>query len=100
MKNKTPIILVNSLNIDRGGVTKSALTYANLLINQYKVVCIGTFLYQTNYKKIIDTLYNEGYLNKRVKVLNMFEDAKPFKNKKYVSNKIKEKGLVEFKYIT
>jgi len=97
MKNKTPIILVNSLNIDRGGVTKSALTYANLLIKQYKVVYIGTFLYQRNYKKIIDTLYNEGYLNKRVKVLNMFEDAKPFKNKKYVSHKIKEKGFVEFK---
>src|SRR5699024_10247171 len=94
MKNKTPIILVNSLNIDRRGVTKSVLTYANLLIKSHKKVIIGTFLYQHNHKEIKLTLYNEGYLNKRVKILNMFEDLKPYKCQKSITHKIKEKGLV------
>src|SRR5699024_7986337 len=97
MKNKTPIILVNSLNIDRGGVTKSVLTYANLLIKSHKKVIIGTFLYQRNHKEINQTLYNEGYLNKRVKILNMFEDLKPYKSQKSITHKIKEKGLVHVK---
>lgn len=97
MKNKTPIILVNSLNVDRGGVTKSALTYANLLVEECKKVYICTFLYQARHKKIIDTMYQEGLLDKRVVVLNMFEDFKPNKNNKAVTHKVKEKKYIEFK---
>src|SRR5699024_2503740 len=97
MKNKTPIILVNSLNIDRGGVTKSALTYANLLAEKCKKVYICTFLYQTQYKKIIETLYKKGLLDKRVTVLNMFEDFKPNKVSKCINHKIKDKNYIEFK---
>lgn len=96
MSSKVPLILVTSLNINRGGVTKSALTYANSLVKKYKKVFIGTFLYQRNYQEIINELYKEGYLDKRVKVLNMFEDTKPYKNKKNVIHKVKEKNLIEF----
>ncbi len=95
MKNKTPIILLNSLNINRGGVTKSVLTYANLLVKQYKKVIIGTFLYQRNHKEIVQTLYEQNKLDKRVIVLNMFEEMKPNKKQKIIEHKIKEKKLIE-----
>src|SRR5699024_6777899 len=97
MKNKTPFILVNSLNINRGGVTKSALTYANLLAKNYKKVYICTFLYQREYKKIIQTLYDNNSLDKRVAILNMFEDLKLSKNNKKIIHSVKERKFVEFK---
>lgn len=95
MKNKTPIILINSLNTNRGGVTKSVLAYANLLIKKYKKVIIGTFLYQRNHKEIVQKLYEKNQLSKRVTVLNMFEDMKPSQKQINITHKIKEKDLIE-----
>lgn len=97
MKDKTPVILINSLNIVRGGLTKAVFTRANTLAKVFKKVYILTFLYQQHYDKIIKEIYNMGLLNKNVIVLNLFEDMKPKNNKnKLISHSIKEKGFTCF----
>ncbi|WP_330949198.1 glycosyltransferase [Virgibacillus sp. MG-45] len=98
MKQNTPIILVNSLNVVRGGLTKAVFTRANTLAEKFDKVYIFTFLYQQNFKQIIDTLYKTGLLNKKVEVLNLFEDFKPRnKMKRKIKHSVSEKGLVHFK---
>lgn len=100
-ENLTPIILINSLNTVRGGLTKAVFTRANTLVKKFDNVYIYTFLYQQEHKKIIAELYEKGFLDVRVKVLNLFEDIKPNNgksNKKKKSNvNVKEKNLIEFR---
>ncbi|WP_077297936.1 glycosyltransferase [Virgibacillus pantothenticus] len=98
MKTKTPVILVNSLNVVRGGLTKAVFTRANTLAKEFKAVYIFTFLYQQHYQQIINEIYSRGLLNKNVIVLNLFEDLKPYKKKikKSIKHPIKEKGLICF----
>lgn len=97
MENKVPILLVNSLNIDWGSVTKSVLTYANLLVKKCKKVYICTLLSQARFKRIINIMYQKGLLDKRIIVLNMFESLKPHKNYKVITHNIKEKNYIKFK---
>jgi poly(glycerol-phosphate) alpha-glucosyltransferase len=96
----TPVILSNSLDIVRGGLTKAVFTRANTLAKAFTTVYIFTFSFQQNHKEIINQLYKEGLLDRKVKVLNLFEDLNPNHNKKRNNSKktsVKEKGLTEFK---
>lgn len=98
MKRITPIILNNSLNVVRGGLTKAVFTRANTLVQEFGKVYIFTFLYQQNHDEIKNEIYEKGLLDKRVEIINLFEDMKPCKKRKG-KNKccMKENGLMEFK---
>lgn len=100
-KKIAPIILVRSLKVERGGITKAAITRANALAEKFKNVKIVTFLYQQHHTQIIADLKERGFLDKRVKVLNFFEDIKPNRRKRKRSKRkdlhlIREKDLIEF----
>ncbi|GER72884.1 glycosyltransferase [Weizmannia acidilactici] len=102
MGNVTPIFIFNSLDTIRGGLTKAVLTRANALIDTFPQIYIFTLKYQKNHEQIINKLYESGKLDRRVKVLNMFVDIDPFKEKEKVTldpkiYEIKEDGFVEFK---
>ncbi|MDQ0160438.1 glycosyltransferase [Alkalibacillus salilacus] len=95
----TPVLVTNSLDVNRGGMTKAVLLRANKLADHYDQVYILTFTYQQRYHQIINELYNNNELDPRVKVLNMFEDLKPKKKFKLfnkISNK-HDKGLLRIK---
>ncbi|OZU88366.1 hypothetical protein CIL03_12000 [Virgibacillus indicus] len=98
MKQNTPIILINSVRAVSGGLTKAAIKRANILAERFKKVYIFTLLYRQNIEQEINELYDTGLLNKKVEVLNVFEDLKPNK-KGYKKTKIalKEKGFVMFR---
>jgi len=97
----TPVILVRSLDVIRGGVTKASIKRANVLAKEHKRVIIVTIVFQQNHKSIIKELYDKKLLAKNIKVINFFEDMKPNKGKlrrlKYKGEYlIKERGFVEF----
>ncbi|MCG3418021.1 glycosyltransferase [Oceanobacillus jordanicus] len=102
MKKITPVIMVRSLNVKRGGVTKASVKRANVLAKEHKEVIIVTFLFQQNYKKIIQEFYDKSLLEKNVRVVNFFEDLKPVKKQLKISRKQKklhfvdEKGFIKF----
>lgn len=85
---KTPIMIVRSININRGGVTKATIKRANLLAEKYKEVIILTTLFQQNHLEILKELY-ETELSNKVKVYNFFEYYKNL-NKKRIFKKKKE----------
>ncbi|MEW4309155.1 glycosyltransferase [Rossellomorea marisflavi] len=77
MGNKpTMFFLLNSLDIHRGGVTKSSLMQANLFAeNGYKTF-ICTFNFNPRYPEIIEKLTSLGKLNPEVTFLNMYDSLK------------------------
>ncbi|MGX9931893.1 glycosyltransferase [Virgibacillus salarius] len=97
MKKITPIIMVRSLDIQRGGVTKATIKRANVLANNHKEVIILTFMYQQYYNQIIQQLYEQKILNKKVKVFNFFEELKPKRN--FINNKRKDRQVEEKNFI-
>ena len=101
MSKITPVLLVRSLDVIRGGVTKASIKRANVLAKEYKEVVIVTIVFQQNHKQIIKELYDKKILSKNIKVINFFEDMKPDKRKPTRSkNKykhlVKERGFTEF----
>ncbi|MFP7479774.1 glycosyltransferase [Terribacillus saccharophilus] len=72
---KTPIFVFNSLNVERGGLTKAVMKRANLLSNYCDEVIFLTLAYQQDFRQIIEQLYSSGQLDKRVKVRNFFVDT-------------------------
>jgi len=98
----TPIFIFNSLDTVRGGLTKAVLTRANFFADYFEDVIILTLKFQPNFRKIINELYSSGMLDKRVKVLNFFDDIKEEKvlKKKIKWSplfKVKERGYAVFK---
>lgn len=100
-KQKTPIILLRSLNINRGGITKASLKRANMLAEKYNNVIIVTTLFQREHKDIIKKLRNQGELSRKVKIYNFFDDMRGPLPKRYfikgIKHTVKEKGFVEMK---
>lgn len=97
---KTPVILVRSLNENRGGITKASLTRANMFAEKYNNVVIITTVFQRKHKQIINKLRKNGELADNVNVFNFFEDLRKTSKKKLFNKQkkhtIKEKGYVEF----
>ncbi|WP_337969666.1 glycosyltransferase [Virgibacillus salexigens] len=97
MKKTTPIILVNSLDVERGGITRASIKRANMLSQHNKNVMIITFAYQQYFNKIIQKLYDKNILSKHVKVINFFEEMQLMKKKtKAKKQLVKEKGYTVF----
>jgi glycosyltransferase involved in cell wall biosynthesis len=71
---KTPIFVFNSLNVERGGLTKAVMKRANLLVNHYEKVVFFTLAFQQDHKNIIEKLYQSGQLDRRVEVRNYYTD--------------------------
>src|SRR5699024_2336384 len=98
--NKTIIMILRSIDINRGGVTKATIKRANLFAENYKQVIILTTLFQQNHLDTLKKLY-EKELSSKVKVYNFFEYHKEtspkifFKRKKRI--KIKQKKYVRFR---
>ncbi|MFJ7755467.1 glycosyltransferase [Peribacillus muralis] len=69
----TMFCVLNSLDINRGGMTKAALLQANLFANSGYETFIITFNFDPRYNTIIQQLIKEGKIDKRIKLLNMFE---------------------------
>lgn len=95
--NKIPIMILRSIDVNRGGVTKATIKKANLLAEKYKQVVILTTLFQQNHAETLRRLYKTE-LSKKVQVYNFFE-YNSARNKKRLFRKtnkinIKEKGLV------
>ncbi|GGK01620.1 glycosyl transferase family 1 [Lentibacillus kapialis] len=100
MQNVTPIILSNSVDIKRGGLTKAIFTRANTLVAKYKRVIILTLSFQQNHQEIIEEIYNKGLLSRNVEVHNMFEDLntdKKYNKKNRITKTGKAKGYTVFK---
>src|SRR5699024_9674496 len=97
---KTPIIFVRSLNVNRGGVTKAVLKKANMLSQKYKSVIVVTTLFQQKHKEIIENLRTSGELSPEVQVYNFYDDIRQKKPKfllKKPFNNAEEKGFIKFK---
>lgn len=92
--SKTPIMILRSIDVDRGGVTKATIKRANLLAEKYKKVVILTTLFQQNHLETMRQLY-ETELSKKVTVHNFFEYYRTLSKKKKF--KRKEKTIIENK---
>ena len=66
--------LLNSLDIQRGGLTKASLAQANTFSNMGYETHILTFNFNTKYDNIRKQLVNSGLLNENIKVLNLYEE--------------------------
>lgn len=71
---KTPIFVFNSLNVERGGLTKAVMKRANILADHYGKVVFFTLAFQQDHKNIIEKLYKSGQLDRRVEVRNHYTD--------------------------
>ncbi|MFS0561721.1 glycosyltransferase [Terribacillus sp. 179-K 1B1 HS] len=71
---KTPVFVFNSLNVERGGLTKAVMKRANMLAEHYEEVVFFTLAYQQDHKNIIEKLYKSGQLSRKVKVRNFYTD--------------------------
>ena len=79
MQSITPVFVFNSLNVQRGGLTKAVITRANMLVNHYKEVHFCTMDYQQNHLGIIRELKEKGILDERVNVHYFYHDIDPYK---------------------
>ena len=66
--------LLNSLDLQRGGLTKASLAQANTFSNMGYETHILTFNFDPKYDHIRRELVNSGRLNKDVKILNLYEE--------------------------
>ena len=79
MQPVTPVFVFNSLNVQRGGLTKAVIARANMLVNHYNEVHFCTMDYQQNHLGIIRELKEKGILDERVNVHYFFHDIDPYK---------------------
>ncbi|WP_040340431.1 alpha-glucosyltransferase N-terminal domain-containing protein [Fictibacillus macauensis] len=71
--SSTIFFLLNSLDVQRGGLTKACLLQANTFAEQGFGTYILTFNFDTNYDHIVSELRTLHKLNNRVIVLNMYQ---------------------------
>lgn len=88
-KMKTPVILLRSLNVDRGGITKAVLKRVNMFAENYKNVIIVTTLFQRKHKEIINELRQRGELQSNVIVYNFFEELRNQRPKPFFRRRVK-----------
>jgi glycosyltransferase involved in cell wall biosynthesis len=74
--NPTMFFLLNSLDIHRGGVTKSSLMQANLFAEKGYKTFLVTFNFNPRYLEILEELVTLGKLNPEVTFLNMYDSLK------------------------
>lgn len=103
MEQKTPVILIRSIDFQRGGITKASIKRANTLAKTFKKVLIVTTLYQPNFQDIVKKFYEQGLLSNNITVINFFNDLKKqnetiFRKKK-IKHHIKEKGYNEIRML-
>lgn len=70
---KKVYLLINSLGLGRGGLTKANLQQANLFSKLGYETSILTFNYDGDYKKIVEDIHSLYNLNKDVKIINMYD---------------------------
>ena len=76
----TPVFVFNSLNVQRGGLTKAVITRANMLADYYNEVHFCTMDYQRNHLDIIRELKEKGILDEQVNVHYFYHDIDPYKS--------------------
>lgn len=74
----TPVFVFNSLNVQRGGLTKAVITRANMLINCYPEVHFCTMDYQQDHLDTILELKKKRILDERIQVHYFFHDMDPY----------------------
>lgn len=94
-------MLIRSLNVDRGGITKASIKRANMFAKKYKKVIIITTIFQAKHKQIITKLRKNGELSSNVIVYNFFEEMRNEQSKRLfnrrIKHSVKEKGYTEFR---
>ena len=85
---KTIVMILRSIDVNRGGVTKATIKRANLLSEKYKDVIILTTLFQQNHIETMRKLFKTE-LSKKVKVYNFFEYYRNLPSKKLFKTKYK-----------
>lgn len=74
----TPVFVFNSLDIQRGGLTKAVIMRANMLVDYYPEVHFCTMDYQKNHLGVIRELKEKGILDERVSVHYFYHDMDPY----------------------
>lgn len=99
MSKNTPIFVFRSLDVVRGGLTQAVLTRANALVKHFDKVVFLTLEFQPKFREIKEKLYNTGKLDKKVEVINLFDDITGFKKKvkRTKEDKIQEKAYFVFR---
>lgn len=93
------MFVFKSLDIIRGGLTKAVLNRANTLAEYNNEVIFLTLAFQPRFDSIIKELHKSGSLDKRIKVINFFNDILKLDKSKRKSSKdvVEEKGFYVFK---
>ncbi|WP_204179822.1 MULTISPECIES: alpha-glucosyltransferase N-terminal domain-containing protein [unclassified Staphylococcus] len=85
-------LLINSLELNRGGLTKANLQQASMFSELGYETCILTFNYNSDYKNIIEDIYDVYEVNKKVEIINMYDY---FRNEDQIDPKFKSyKNLI------
>lgn len=85
MNLKNIYLLINSLELGRGGLTKANLQQASMFSELGYETFILTFNFNTDYKSIIEDIYDVYGINKKVKIINMYDY---FRNELHVDQKL------------
>jgi glycosyltransferase involved in cell wall biosynthesis len=70
----TMIFLMNSIDIQRGGLTRASLKQASFFAEMGYETYMLTFNYNNKYPFIRENLYNSNKVHKKVQILNMYEE--------------------------
>ncbi|WP_066190599.1 glycosyltransferase [Gracilibacillus timonensis] len=98
MKKKTVVFVFNSLGVVRGGLSNAVLKRANTLVKYNIDVIILTLSFQPEFVGVVNKLYERGNLDKKIKVLNFFNDILgEGGGKRKKEDVINEKGFYVFK---
>ncbi|MDW4404483.1 glycosyltransferase [Staphylococcus saprophyticus] len=77
-------LLINSLDLNRGGLTKANLQQANIFNEMGYETYILTFNYNGDYKRVINKLRKIHNISMKVKIINMYDY---FRNEKNIVSK-------------
>lgn len=89
MKNQTIYFLCNSIDIERGGLTKASLKQASLFAELGYETEMITFNFNAYYPYIRQQLIKLGKINKNVKIRNMYEELEGYKEPIQLSGRLK-----------
>ncbi|MDN4523041.1 glycosyltransferase [Fictibacillus fluitans] len=79
MKEKITIFcLLNSLDLQRGGLTKASLMQANTFASLGYKTFILTFNFNQRYNTIIEQMVTMGKIDSRIQILNMYQSLGEF----------------------
>ncbi|WP_213422073.1 glycosyltransferase [Bhargavaea massiliensis] len=95
MKKQSLFVLTNSLDVNRGGLTKAVLAQTKALSEMGYDTYLLTFNFNTRYEKIKDELISLGLLGKNVKVLNLYESLLGFEKKNKRKKEPKRTGYLD-----